>query len=96
MPPTDPSVTATSGGGAPDQGALLALQRRALGVLAGLAPEAIELGQTFAAAGHELALVGGPVPDLPRTHFSVGSPTRLELVHLLRGGSTLLGRWRVA
>ena len=42
------------------------------------------------------SLVGGPVPDLPGTHFSVGPPTRLELVHLLRGGSTLLGRWRVA
>jgi poly(A) polymerase len=27
------------------------------------APEAIELGQMFAAAGHELALVGGPVRD---------------------------------
>ena len=63
MPPTDPSVTAISGGGAPDQGALPALQSRALGVLAGLAPEAIELGHVFAAAGHELALVGGPVRD---------------------------------
>lgn len=42
---------------------LAALQRRALSVLAGLAPAAIELGEAFAAAGHELALVGGPVRD---------------------------------
>ena len=42
---------------------LAALQRRAVGVLADLAPEALELGRAFAAAGHELALVGGPVRD---------------------------------
>ena len=42
---------------------LAALQRRALSVLAGLAPAAVELGEAFAAAGHELALVGGPVRD---------------------------------
>ncbi|NTW40512.1 MAG: CCA tRNA nucleotidyltransferase [Cellulomonadaceae bacterium] len=50
----------------PDQpapAALVALQRRALGVLAGLPRAAIELGEAFAAAGHELALVGGPVRD---------------------------------
>jgi len=40
-----------------------ALLRRALGVLAQYAPEAVELGARFAAAGHELALVGGPVRD---------------------------------
>jgi poly(A) polymerase len=39
------------------------LQRRALGVLASMAPEAVELGTLFAEAGHELALVGGPVRD---------------------------------
>ena len=53
MPPTprfgDPSRTA--------------LQRRALGLLASMAPEAVELGHLFADAGHELALVGGPVRD---------------------------------
>jgi poly(A) polymerase len=31
--------------------------------LAALAPAAVELGRLFAAAGHELALVGGPVRD---------------------------------
>ncbi len=40
-----------------------ALQRRALATLARLAPDAIALGTRFAAAGHELALVGGPVRD---------------------------------
>ncbi len=40
-----------------------ALQRRALASLAQLAPDAVDLGRRFAAAGHELALVGGPVRD---------------------------------
>jgi poly(A) polymerase len=43
--------------------AALELQRRALAVLAELAPAAIELGELFRDAGHELALVGGPVRD---------------------------------
>ena len=47
----------------PADPALAALQRRALGALADLAPAALELGAAFAAAGHELALVGGPVRD---------------------------------
>ncbi|WP_456825061.1 CCA tRNA nucleotidyltransferase [Cellulomonas sp. P5_E12] len=41
----------------------MALQKRALGVLAGLPPDALELGELFRASGHELALVGGPVRD---------------------------------
>ncbi len=40
-----------------------ALQRRAAEVLSGMAPAALELGAAFAAEGHELALVGGPVRD---------------------------------
>jgi poly(A) polymerase len=40
-----------------------ALRRRAVAVLTSMAPEALELGELFAAAGHELALVGGPVRD---------------------------------
>ncbi|PZR53147.1 CCA tRNA nucleotidyltransferase [Xylanimonas oleitrophica] len=39
------------------------LLRRALAVLTSMAPAAIELGEVFKAAGHELALVGGPVRD---------------------------------
>nr|WP_246125481.1 CCA tRNA nucleotidyltransferase [Cellulomonas xylanilytica] len=41
----------------------MALQKRALSVLAGLPADALELGELFRAAGHELALVGGPVRD---------------------------------
>ncbi|KQT02542.1 CCA tRNA nucleotidyltransferase [Cellulomonas sp. Leaf395] len=43
--------------------ALVGLQKRALSVLAGLPADALELGDLFRAAGHELALVGGPVRD---------------------------------
>lgn len=39
------------------------LRRRALESLAALAPDALDLGARFRAAGHELALVGGPVRD---------------------------------
>jgi len=39
------------------------LRRRAVSTLARLAPDALELGRRFTAAGHELALVGGPVRD---------------------------------
>lgn len=42
---------------------MVALRRRAVAVLTTMAPAAIELGEVFAAAGHELALVGGPVRD---------------------------------
>ncbi len=48
---------------AADPGALAALRRRALTEFARIAPAALELGKAFAAAGHELALVGGPVRD---------------------------------
>lgn len=42
---------------------LTTLRKRALTVIADLAPAALELGELFRAAGHELALVGGPVRD---------------------------------
>ena len=54
MPPTDPTTSSA------DPAELL---RTALAVIAEYAPQAIDLGQQFAAAGHELALVGGPVRD---------------------------------
>ncbi len=62
--PTDARPGRPSGGpsGSVDP-ALAALQRRALDVLTGLEPEAVELGRVFADAGHELAIVGGPVRD---------------------------------
>ncbi len=42
---------------------LHALRRRALASIAELASDAVELGELFRAAGHELAIVGGPVRD---------------------------------
>ena len=57
MPPT-PAV-----GPAPDPQALAARVAEAVAALAAAAPAARELGDRFAAAGHELALVGGPVRD---------------------------------
>lgn len=39
------------------------MQRRALAVLTQMAPTAVELGEVFRDAGHELSLVGGPVRD---------------------------------
>jgi len=39
------------------------LLRRALSVLTSLSPHIVGLGERFAEAGHELALVGGPVRD---------------------------------
>ncbi|SDR93556.1 poly(A) polymerase [Paraoerskovia marina] len=48
----------------PDEPRLqLDLQRRALAVLTQMAPVAVELGEVFRDAGHELSLVGGPVRD---------------------------------
>jgi poly(A) polymerase len=58
-----PTPAPAEPGAAVDAGALLALQKRALGVITGLAPAALELGELFRQAGHELALVGGPVRD---------------------------------
>ncbi len=45
------------------QPTLQQLQRRAIDVLTRMAPDAGPLGEAFRAAGHELALVGGPVRD---------------------------------
>ncbi|WP_255461436.1 CCA tRNA nucleotidyltransferase [Isoptericola sp. BMS4] len=47
----------------PEPPAPAALLRRALAVLTEMAPAAVELGEIFRDAGHELALVGGPVRD---------------------------------
>lgn len=42
---------------------LHSLQKRALKILSDLPAAALELGSVFSSAGHELALVGGPVRD---------------------------------
>ncbi|WP_420323492.1 CCA tRNA nucleotidyltransferase [Kribbella speibonae] len=48
----------------PSAGSLPAAQRRAVQALLELAPVVDELGHRFADAGHEIALVGGPVRDI--------------------------------
>ena len=53
-----PSIRPSSPDSPDLSAALVALQKRALGVLAGLPADALELGELFRAAGHELALVG--------------------------------------
>lgn len=45
-------------------GSLSAVQQRAVQALLQLAPVVDELGSRFTAAGHEIALVGGPVRDI--------------------------------
>jgi poly(A) polymerase len=45
-------------------GSLSALQRKAVQLLLQIAPVVDELGARFASAGHEIALVGGPVRDI--------------------------------
>ncbi|MCA5894146.1 CCA tRNA nucleotidyltransferase [Isoptericola sp. NEAU-Y5] len=47
----------------PESSTPAALLRRALTTLTEMAPAAVELGEVFRDAGHELALVGGPVRD---------------------------------
>jgi len=63
-PAPDPALLPTEGSaGVPTTPGQLELLRRALEVLTEMAPAAVELGELFRAAGHELALVGGPVRD---------------------------------
>ncbi len=71
-----------------------ALLKRALGVLAQYAPEAIELGQRFADAGFELALVGGPVRDA----FLGKASVDLDFATSARPDDTerILARWGTA
>jgi poly(A) polymerase len=68
-----------------------ALQRRAAAVLARLAPAVGELGTIFAAAGHEISLVGGPVRDafLGRASADLDFTTSASPEQT----QTLLARW---
>ena len=66
--PAEPTDAPTDPAGAPpadrpDPAAVQQLRRRALESLAVMAPDAIDLGKRFRAAGYDLALVGGPVRD---------------------------------
>ena len=82
---TSPRSTEPQGRSLPE------LRRTALTVLTGLAPAALELGDVFAAAGHELALVGGPVRDafLGRASADLDFATSAEPEETLR----LLALW---
>ncbi len=59
----------------PDPQAVAAARRRAVEVLVGFAPVLDDVARRFTAAGHEIALVGGPVRDalLGRLHRDAGS-----------------------
>lgn len=57
------SPTLRSGDGAVGQETLEPLLREALSQLSPIMPLLVELGERFASAGHDLALVGGPVRD---------------------------------
>ena len=71
-----PVSDSTSAAGQPTSGQPSADQRRAAAaLLRSITPAAAELGELFARAGHELALVGGPVRDV----FLGQSPTDLDL-----------------
>jgi len=63
--PVPTPVPGSSQGGSSDDpsSVLRGLLARTLDVLGSVAPEAVELGEMFRDAGHELALVGGPVRD---------------------------------
>jgi len=66
------------------------LRRRAAGLWAALPPEVATLAESFAAAGHELALVGGPVRDafLGRSSADLDFATSArpdEIERLLKG-----------
>ena len=75
----------------PQARSLAELRRTALTVLAGLAPAALELGDVFESAGHELALVGGPVRDafLGRVSADLDFATSADPDETLR----LLAQW---
>ena len=76
---------------APGAAALAALRERAVATLVELSPVAVELGELFAAAGFELALVGGPVRDA----FLGKASTDLDFATSARPDDTvrLLERW---
>ncbi len=78
---------AVAGSPGPSSGGAASLRRRALADLAALTPVLGGLGERFAAAGHELALVGGPVRDAFLQRLDAG--TDLDLATDARPEETL-------
>ncbi len=58
-----PSLPSGSASGTPAASSLTGVQREAVAALVGVTPVLSDLGTRFAAAGHEIALVGGSVRD---------------------------------
>jgi poly(A) polymerase len=84
--PKDPADASRT----PDPRLLTAAQERLIGELLRVEPVLRELGERFAAAGHEVALVGGPVRDAllgrPIVDLDLTTDARPEqIVEVLRG-----------
>ncbi|MEJ5945789.1 CCA tRNA nucleotidyltransferase [Pseudokineococcus basanitobsidens] len=75
--------------------AVLAARESAVEALLDFAPAALELGEVFARAGHELALVGGPVRDAVLGRLSGPADVDLDLTTSARPAETerLLRAW---
>jgi len=92
-PAPDDAPRPSPGGGV---GAAVAGARdEAVAALLDFAPRAVELGRVFAGAGHELALVGGPVRDALLGRLTGPADVDLDLTTSARPGETarLLAAW---
>ncbi|MEJ5914628.1 CCA tRNA nucleotidyltransferase [Pseudokineococcus sp. 1T1Z-3] len=75
--------------------AVAAVRDEAVAALLAFAPAAVDLGRAFAAAGHELSLVGGPVRDAVLGRLTGPADVDLDLATSARPEQTqaLLGAW---
>ncbi|GAA2023505.1 CCA tRNA nucleotidyltransferase [Pseudokineococcus marinus] len=89
--PPEPSSEGAGGVAAAVAGA----RDQAVAALLAFAPDAVELGRRFAAEGHELALVGGPVRDALLGRLTGPADVDLDLATSARPGATaqLLTAW---
>lgn len=99
VPPDAPADGAGGEPSVPEGGAVAeavaAARDDAVAALLRFAPRAVELGEVFAAAGHELALVGGPVRDALLGRLRGAADVDLDLTTDARPDATLalLKRW---
>ncbi|MFP5346940.1 MAG: CCA tRNA nucleotidyltransferase [Actinomycetes bacterium] len=77
--PTARTRSPTAGSVARPSPVLDAVRSRVVAELAEFAPAALDLGARFCAAGHELALVGGPVRDAFLNRLAPGGAVDLDL-----------------